>query len=241
MMAENNNTLPSKRIKDLRGRRFGRLEVLAFVGLRGSAAHPAAWWCCRCDCGNVTEINSGELLRKPNGQRQGVRSCGCLQPESAVATHTKHGLCHSPEYQAWSDMRVRCYNPKAGEFKNYGARGIIVCPEWRENFDQFYMDIGPRPSPDHSLDRIDVYGNYEKSNVRWATKKEQQRNQRRTRWVIFNGERITLAEAAERMSINRHQASGRWRKGTLVREAAKLGVSLAVVENRAWDDGHAPG
>lgn len=90
----------------------------------------------------------------------------------------KHGMHNTPEYKAWRGMRTRCYNPNDAHYKNYGGRGIEVCEKWRIDFTTFYADMGPRPSEIHSLDRIDVNGNYEPSNCRWATRSEQQKNKR---------------------------------------------------------------
>jgi hypothetical protein len=88
-----------------------------------------------------------------------------------------HGMTGTPEHRAWLDMRKRCVNPRNKKFKHYGGRGIRVCERW-DSFANFYADLGPRPSPLHSLDRIDNDGNYESGNCRWATRSEQRRNQR---------------------------------------------------------------
>lgn len=106
----------------------------------------------------------------------------------------KHGMHTSPEYWAWRDMKRRCLNPNARDFANYGARGIQVCERWRESFCAFFDDMGLRPSPQHSLDRINNDGNYEPGNCRWATVKEQLQNRRTTSWVTFKGETKTRTE-----------------------------------------------
>lgn len=91
----------------------------------------------------------------------------------------RNPLARSPEYRAWDAMKSRCYNPKARGYAGYGGRGIAVCDRWRYSFENFLADMGERPSPEHSLDRIDNDGNYEPGNVRWATRSEQQRNRTR--------------------------------------------------------------
>lgn len=86
---------------------------------------------------------------------------------------------HSPEYRSWLAMKTRCSNPRRAVWKHYGGRGIAVCPEWRVSFAQFFADMGPKPSPAHSIDRINPNGHYEPCNCRWATQAEQMRNLRR--------------------------------------------------------------
>lgn len=93
-------------------------------------------------------------------------------------------------------MRQRCFDSSLDSYANYGGRGISVCPEWLDDFSRFLADVGPRPTPKHSLDRIDVNGNYEPDNVRWATAREQQWNQRHTRMVERDGELVPAAKLA---------------------------------------------
>lgn len=102
-----------------------------------------------------------------------------------------------PEYRHWINMIERCEYRGGPEYNNYGGRGIQVCPRWRGSFDLFFADMGPRPSSKHSLDRIDVNGDYTPGNVRWATSKEQARNTRVNRRVVFQERDTTLAEAVE--------------------------------------------
>jgi len=113
----------------------------------------------------------------------------------------RHGLSKTPEYGAWVNMKQRCYNPNDKFYYAYGGRGILVCERWKSSFKAFYADIGPRPSKSHSLDRIDVNGNYEQGNCRWATAIEQLSNQRRNVLVQYQGEKLTLAEAGRRAGL----------------------------------------
>lgn len=161
-------------VVDIAGQRFGRLTVVALAGLGGNGKH--ARWTCRCDCGGETCV-AGQHLRRGN-----VRSCGCLAREVGERNRdvaTKHGMVGTVEYQAWRNMISRCEQPSSHGFANYGGRGIVVCSEWRHDFAAFYAHIGPRPSPRHSVDRIDNEGDYEPGNVRWATRVVQNNNQRR--------------------------------------------------------------
>lgn len=148
------------RFKDITGLEFGRLTALRCVG--------NGRWLCRCECGNEKLIYGGHL-------RAGMtESCGC-GPQVCRVTHN---LSHSPEYRAWDNARERCRNPNNRKFPIYGARGISVCERWANSFDNFIADMGRKPSPSHSLDRIDNNGNYEPGNCRWATGEQQNRNRR---------------------------------------------------------------
>jgi hypothetical protein len=121
-------------------------------------------WRCVCDCGGEI-VALGIALRVGN-----VRSCGC--------NRKPHGMTGTVVYQAWLAMKARCGNPNGANYANYGARGITICDRWIESFENFLADMGERPGPGHSLDRIDPNGNYEPGNCRWATSKEQYENRR---------------------------------------------------------------
>lgn len=110
----------------------------------------------------------------------------------------KHGLSFAPEYRIWIAIRARCNNSRHSAWKYYGGRGIRVCEEWDSSFEQFFRDMGKRPTEKHSIDRTNVNGNYESSNCRWVTSKVQGRNKRNHHFVEFNGRTMTLAEAVER-------------------------------------------
>lgn len=142
------------------------------------------------------------------------KSCGCLSREMTGARsrvqNRKHGMEGSTEYRIWVDMRRRCHDERRPDFKNYGARGITVCDEWRESFEAFYRDMGPRPEG-HTLDRLQNAGPYNKRNCVWAPRKKQERNKRSNRIVEYEGQRMTFAEAAERAGINYYTAYNRFR------------------------------
>lgn len=161
---------------DLTGQKFNRLQVIKFSHT-GSAKN--AHWRCVCDCGKTTTVNSNKLRR---GQ---TRSCGCLRRESVAENlggKVTHGMHKSPEYYAWGGMIQRCTNPKAKYYNDYGGRGIDVCERWRK-FENFFADVGFRPAPGLTLDRIENNKNYEPGNVRWATRSTQQRNRRKTQAI----------------------------------------------------------
>lgn len=153
----------------LEGRRFGRLVVVA----RGTNRGRKVMWVCRCDCGQQSVAQTADLTAGKH------RSCGCLQLDTVTfhgATH--HGGGKSPEYLSWGGMKQRCLNPRSAKYAYYGGRGITIYDRWRDSFEAFLADMGPRPGPGYSIDRLDPDGNYEPGNCRWATRAEQRANQR---------------------------------------------------------------
>lgn len=187
------------------GTRFGRLTVLAESPERTPAKNVR--WLCRCDCGAVRAVLSSNLRR---GLSQ---SCGCAIIDATRKSNRTHGRSgRNPEYIAWCRMRQRCLNPKKDSFIHYGGRGITVCPEW-ESFERFYVDMGARPSPLHSIDRIDVDGPYSPENCRWATKTEQARNKRSNIRLSHNGRTMTLAEWAIETEVSYSSLYRRFKAG----------------------------
>lgn len=179
-------------LEDLTGRTFSRLvvrELLLERTPRGSRV-----WRCDCDCGNM------HLAITPDLKDGSVKSCGCLKSERDLTGNIKHGKKHTPEYGVWSVFRDRCNNPRNKGYANYGGRGIQVCVRW-DDFRNFIADMGERPSPKHSIDRIDNDGDYSPENCRWANRTDQNRNRRITKRVEFSGQSLTLGEWAERTGI----------------------------------------
>lgn len=127
----------------------------------------------------------------------------------------RHGMSHHPLRPLWISMVMRCTNPNRGDYRNYGAKGIKVCEEWETIFGfvaSIEKSIGPRPTPKHTLDRINSMGNYEPGNVRWATQSEQLRNQSRNHWITFDGETLCLTDWANKQGISKHTLLARIKK-----------------------------
>lgn len=150
----------------------------------------------RCSCGLVRIVNLASII---SGQS---RSCGQCR-RSMLGR--KHGKWKSTEYTIWSQMKQRCFNPKSPSYYNYGGRGIKVCESWKNSFEEFFSDVGNRPSKLHTLDRFpNNDGNYEPSNIRWATASEQRLNKRPDIW-----ERIVMLMSGEEANVIRKMVSNR--------------------------------
>jgi len=172
--------------------RFGRLSVTSRDSSRSGRRR---YWLCNCVCGSRVSVREDSLV---SGRTQ---SCKCLQKDRQRETFTTHGMSGRPEYQVWADMIGRCENENRENHERYGGRGIEVCPAWRESFEAFLADVGPRPSRHYSIERIDNARGYEPGNCRWATAAEQSRNKRNTHSIEHAGRTMCLADWARHIGI----------------------------------------
>ena len=162
------------KFQDLSGQTFGRWTVLN----KYKSIKKRVRWFCQCKCGNKKFVTAACLK---DGRS---KSCGCYAKENKYKIRTTHGMKGSPEYISWQSIKTRCLNKNRKCYKNYGGRGIRVCDRWLNSFENFYKDMGPRPSPKHSIDRIDVNGNYCPENCKWATRHQQAINHRNNKKYI---------------------------------------------------------
>ena len=200
---------------DLSGQTFSRLSVIS----RQPSDSKRVKWLCACSCGNQVVVDANKL---PSGH---TRSCGCLQVELASIANLKHGQSSYPnngrstkEYNTWSLMHRRCSKKKSPDYQAYGGRGISVCERWKL-FENFFADMGKAPSPKHSIDRIDVNGNYCPENCRWADSKTQRRNRRNARLLECSGRSLTPMEWSEISGICNKQIHARIKRGWPVERA----------------------
>lgn len=165
------------RMDDLTGKKFGRLTVVKKSHTKKYNSNSNIYWLCKCECNSETTVKTSHLK---DGR---IKSCGCLEKENLdkISGQTTHGQTKTKLYYVWNSMRMRCRNSKVENYRNYGGRGIQVCKEWDRSFEPFYkwaMNSGYKHGL--TIDRINVNGNYEPSNCRWATWKEQANNKRNT-------------------------------------------------------------
>lgn len=183
------------KIKDITGQKFGRLTVLYRLHNYNNKNH-GMYWLCVCDCGNLKEVYGRDL------RRGSTRSCGCLHKDKTKEVHTIHGKTHTRLYRIYHAMKRRCYDKHNNRYENYGSRGIVVCDEWKDDFETFYdwaMNNGYRD--ELTINRIDNNGNYEPMNCEWVDYKTQNRNTRQNRYIKYKGETHCLKEWCEILNL----------------------------------------
>lgn len=204
---------------NLTGVAFGRLSVLEFAGRE--VKHRKPYWLCRCECGRTLMCSSGNLLSKC------CTSCGCLRREMLSVRATTHGMRHSSEYEIWSGMIKRCHNKNSTGFCQYGAKGIEVCERWRTSFENFLTDMGLRPSPGHSVDRVNTNCGYYPENCRWATHIQQANNKRNNVMLISDGVTKTIAEWARHLGVSTQTLHTRHKAGWTDEEIVQTPINVS--------------
>lgn len=194
------------------GDKVGRLTVLDVYKINKNGKNRC--YCkCKCDCGNVVDIRMDCI-----GTKYGkTYSCGCYRNEVNKKAKT-HGKSKESEYNTWVSMKQRCLNPNAPNYPLYGGIGIKICDRWVHSFENFLEDMGSKPSKEYSLDRINVNGNYEPSNCRWATNEEQQNNKKNNVKVEFNGLSYSIKELSEKFGIKQSRIRNWRRRGLDIQE-----------------------
>lgn len=186
--------------EDLTGKRFERLVPIKQVG---RSASRGVIWECKCDCGNIVTVKAQSLK---SGE---TKSCGCFNRDKS----TKHGLCNTRLYRIWHGIKCRCYEEKNKKYYLYGAKGIKMCEEWKNDFKKFYeWSISNGYNEKLTIDRIDSEGDYEASNCRWANIYTQNNNRKINHYLEYNGEKHTIAEWARIYKVNRDFFYNRMRK-----------------------------
>lgn len=195
-----------QRVKDLTGQRFGRLEVIGIDDNSGRKTN----WICQCDCGGVKIVRSDSL------QSGAIKSCGCLKKEQDKENLTKH---HSHKqsgtrlYHTWIGLKGRCQNEHNARYSNYGGRGISVCVEWDKSFQAFYdwsLDNGYEETL--TIDRINNDGNYEPSNCRWTTIKEQCNNRSTNIVIKIGNAEKTLKQWCDIFEVEYNSTAARYHR-----------------------------
>lgn len=192
------------KFENLKDQKFNRLTAIERVE-NDKLGH--TMWKCKCECNNIVVCSASSLK---NGK---TKSCGCYKNELVGNRNRKHNMAKTKIYMIWGTIMKRCYNPNEIGYKRYGGRGITVCDEWSNkengstNFINWAMDNGyieeilPNGRNKWTLDRINVNGNYEPSNCRFITMKEQNNNRRTNHYIAYNGKTHTLAEWSEILNI----------------------------------------
>ena len=184
------------RFRNLAGQRFERLTAIKPKRVRRDG-RSRIYWRCICDCGKSTLVSASNLT---SGN---VRSCGCLPNLGGFRHgHARKGAIR-PEYHIWQGIKKRCTNRQANNWKDYGGRGIKVCKRWLRSFENFWKDMGPRPSPQHTLGRLNNDGDYKKRNCAWQLAEAQANNTRRNVRCTLHGITLTLTQWTRVVPVNR--------------------------------------
>lgn len=173
---------------------------------------------CECKCGQISVVRLSHLKYK--------KSSGCKLCRGFKARRIIHGMANTREFKIWGGIKKRCLNKYCPAFKNYGGRGIVICDEWKTDFMAFYKHVGPSPSNQHEIDRIDNDGNYEPGNVRWVVRQQNSRNTRRNKTYRYKGKDYILTDLADIAGIDRRTIAARLKSGWSVSDAVEIPKDL---------------
>lgn len=185
------------RFQDLTGQKFNRLTFIEPDRIHQSPkGYRNLYWLLKCECGNST-------VKKSTSVKSGyAKSCGCLQREMTSKARRTHGDSDSRLYYVWENMRKRCYKPNSDRYKNYGARGIKVCDEWKDDYGAFMKWALSNGYKDNlTIDRNDVNGNYTPENCSWIPMAEQAKNRTTNKWIYINDQKLSPTDIEEKYNI----------------------------------------
>lgn len=191
-------------MQDIIGKHFSSWTVISYEGKRNTKRH---WYKVVCNCGNESIVERNILKRgKTTKCRSCARKISTSKERNSAFTHGYSSITHPyfRVYTAWCTMKSRCYREKDKNYKRYGAKGITVCDEWMQSFEKFLEDMG-LPEDGYTLDRIDVYGNYNRDNCRWANKETQSNNQRKTIYYELDGLKLSETQWSRKFGISRNK------------------------------------
>ncbi len=210
-------------LSDLVGKRFGRLTVGRYYGVRITrGGQRKTRWLCKCDCGKSLAIDTQGLT---SGR---TKSCGCLARELATQRFRTHGMSRTKEWRAWLHAKGRCYDRNDSRYRIYGARGVKMCKEWRNDFAQFLRDMGRSPLG-MTLERVDNSKGYEPKNCVWASRLQQANNKRTNSIVELYGKRMTLSECSRMFRVSYKSLHHFYHtKNYPIRDAIKLATSTLM-------------
>jgi hypothetical protein len=208
----------TKNFKDLQGMKFSRLTALGYAGQK----HHSNYWFCRCECGNITKVQSSSLAKFY------IKSCGCLIKDSHQTPLSKLKSAYHSEYISYKSAKSRCENPNNPYYRCYGARGIKFC---FKDFFEFLNCVGKKPDKTYTIDRINVNGDYSPENIRWSTPKQQARNTRVNHIVNYRGKNYTVTELAEYIGKPAHFLYSRIYAGFCLECAVNNGLRKSCPHN----------
>lgn len=198
--------------RELTGAVFSKLTVVELLGKRPSKH--GTYWACICECGTLTHVTRACLMRGT------TTSCGCEHKRVARENRTKHGRSRSNEYRIWAGIKTRCFNVNAHDYSRYGGRGITMCNRWADSFENFFNDMGERPSLKHSVERLNNEKGYNPNNCIWATKKVQANNTSMVVFIEHNGERLSMKQLCEKLKLDYKNFKNLYRERRLPLEQA---------------------